>query len=121
MLHRSPRGTASCCCSRKEEASDASKEENCFNSFRKASHTPPRALRLRAAAGVEKISSLQCNSCLAFGGFMVRLWIACTRCQEYMVPLCDAPCNRENLAVLCIPGQFPGESPISFTPALGSY
>lgn len=75
----------------------------------------------RAAAGLKKISSLQCNSCLTFGGFMVRSWIACTRCQEYMTPLRDAPCNRENLDVLCILGQFPGESPVSFTHALGSY
>lgn len=93
-----------------------------------AALTPEKPLALvpepsgsRAAAGLEKISSLQCNSCLPFGGFMVRSWIACTRCQEYMIPLCDAPCNGENLAILCIPGQFPGESPISFTPTLGSY
>lgn len=52
---------------------------------------------------------------------MVRSWIACTRCQEYMTPLRDAPCNGENLDVLCIVGQFPGESPVSFTHTLGSY
>lgn len=50
MFHHSPRGAVSRFCSRKEEASDASTEKCCFNSFQKASCTPPRALRLQSSS-----------------------------------------------------------------------
>lgn len=68
MLHHSPRGTANCFCSRKEEASDASKGECCFNSFRKACCTPPRALRLQSSSWTreDKQFAMQFLSCFCW-------------------------------------------------------
>lgn len=92
ILHGSPWGwTAGGFCCGKEEALDASKEERCCNSFRKASPAPPRGLRLRSSSWPPEDKQFAMQSLPCLRSFVVRPWVACTRCQECLIPFHDAP------------------------------
>lgn len=99
-LHSSPRGQRTVLL-QEGRGSRSSKEEHCCsNSSCKASHTPPRALRLQSCSWTRQDKNLPCSSHAGFGGFLVWSLIACARWQEDTIPLCDA--TWEYLALLWI-------------------
>lgn len=99
-LHSSPRGQRTVLLQEGRGIRSSKEEHCCSNSSCKASRTPPRALRLQSCSWAQQDRNLQCNSHPGFGGFLVWSLIACARCQEDTIPLCDA--TWEDLALLCI-------------------